>query len=109
MYRCTVLAAATASAALALAPLPASAQESDNHAELIERVFAPCKEVAAALDVGDLEQEQRDLSGAAPALLGAVHQGVARMGGVARGHPGPPATRGSVDGGIQAGSRCEGP
>lgn len=55
MYRRTVLAAVLVAAPVSLA------QADDNHAELIEWVFAPCMEVAAALDVGELEQDQLDL------------------------------------------------
>ena len=55
MYRRIALAAA-----LLIAPV-ALAQEQDNHAELIEWVFAPCMEVAAALDVGDLDAERLGL------------------------------------------------
>ena len=51
----TMMAAASMAAPVALA------QAQDNHAELVEWVFAPCMEVAAALDVGALEQDQRDL------------------------------------------------
>ena len=55
MYRRIALAATLLAAPVALA------QEQDNHAELIEWVFAPCMEVAAALDVGDLDSESREL------------------------------------------------
>lgn len=53
----SILSAGLAATAFASAPTLAD----DPHAELIEWVFAPCMEVAAALDVGDLEQDQRDL------------------------------------------------
>ena len=51
----------TMMAAAAMAAPVALAQAQDNHSELIEWVFAPCMEVAAALDVGDLKQDQRGL------------------------------------------------
>ena len=50
-------------AALAAAALAAStpARAADYHAEIIEWVFEPCMEVAAALDVDGMDQESRDL------------------------------------------------
>ena len=38
-----------------------TAQSADIHAEIIEWVYAPCMEVAAALAVGNLDKENVDL------------------------------------------------
>ena len=59
-----ILSAALMSATLALAFLPvmsAPAADDDLHAEVLEWVFAPCMEVAAAVDVDGLDQESVDL------------------------------------------------